>query len=321
MLLNSFVSANAFPHKILRDIPLLTSIIEKKKILPRHVQLSPTNKCNLNCSFCSCKLRDLSQEWSYDDLLQIVNILKKLEVISVTITGGGEPLLYKYINNLICALADNNIKIGLVTNGCFKLSKEIINKITWCRVSFSDERSFNNKFLDNIHSMSNSNIDMAFSYVLTSKPNFTNVVNIIDLANELNFTHIRLVSNILDPSSAENLDYIKQQLQILDIDDSLVIYQPRNEYNKGSKRCLISLLKPFIYSDGNIYPCCGVQYALSDEKCTLPQKMIMGNYTNLEDIINNQKHFNGSICDICYYQNYNDLLNILMTNLKHVEFL
>jgi MoaA/NifB/PqqE/SkfB family radical SAM enzyme len=74
MLLNSFVSANAFPHKILRDIPLLTSIIEKKKILPRHVQLSPTNKCNLNCIFCSCKLRDLSQEWSYDDILQILNI-------------------------------------------------------------------------------------------------------------------------------------------------------------------------------------------------------------------------------------------------------
>ena len=53
-------------------------------------------------------------------------------------------------------------------------------------------------------------------------------------------------------------------LREMDVDDKIVIYQGRKKFSRGSAKCLISLIKPLIGSDGNVYPCCGVQYALAD---------------------------------------------------------
>jgi hypothetical protein len=41
---------------------------------------------------------------------------------------------------------------------------------------------------------------------------------------------------------------------------------------------------------------------------------------DLEKIYENQSYFNGSICVKCYYNDYNYLLNLLMTDIKHVQF-
>jgi MoaA/NifB/PqqE/SkfB family radical SAM enzyme len=321
--MNSYTAANEFPHKIVRDLTLLKSIYNEKKILPRHVQLSPTNRCTLNCSFCSCQDREKNFEWSFVQTVEIIRILTDLKTIGVTITGGGEPLLFRHIDTLIWGLYEKDIKMGLVSNGTVLLDENLMNKITWCRFSFSGDRKLTSSYLDIVGGWIGKGVDLAFSYVvLEDLGNMNDLVDLINFANDNNFTHIRLVSDILNSKKAsENILIIKNFFKEKEIDDKLVIYQTRNAYTKGTSRCLISLLKPMIYSNGRIYGCCGSQYAIIDDTKHMPNRMIMGYYNDLPKIIEEQKYFDGSICDICYYQQYNQCLSSLLEDIKHLEFI
>ena len=316
---NSYTAANSFPSKIFRDAGFMRTILEHKLIFPRHVQLSPTDICNLKCSFCSCSKRE-RKEWSKDDVKEIVKILKQVYTKGVTITGGGEPLLFPYIEMLLTELRNAGISIGLVSNGIPLLNPLFIPLIKWVRFSFSDDREFSKGFYDNIHNWVGKGVDVSFSYVVTDEANLVNAGKIVELANRLKCTHVRMVSDILNSKSSEKIDQIKNAFRHMGVDDSLVIYQSRNAWTAGTEQCYISLLKPMIYSDGHIYPCCGSQYALTDDVRRMPAKMNMGHYTELPEIIKHQKYFNGEICNICYYESYNNVLADLLKDLEHLEF-
>lgn len=316
---NSYTAANSFPSKIFRDEGLMKTILEHKLIFPRHVQLSPTDICNLKCSFCSCRKRE-RKEWSKDDVKEIVKILKQVYTKGVTITGGGEPLLFPYMELLLIELRIAGISIGLVSNGIAPLNPLFMPLIKWVRFSFSDDRDFTSEFCGSLGKWVGKSVDLAFSYVLTETPNLKNIAFVVKLANQFKFTHVRIVSDILKPKTSEYMGKVKQYLKECKIDDSLVIYQIRNAWTTGTKSCYISLLKPMIYSDGFIYPCCGAQYALTDDVRRMPAKMNMGHYTELPEIIKHQKYFNGEICNICYYESYNNVLADLLKDLEHLEF-
>lgn len=321
MNVSSYTAANSFPWKIYKDFDLLESIYYDGIILPRHVQLSPTNKCNLHCSFCSCEDRDRSLEWTFEDVIKIVNILVEQQCAAVTITGGGEPLLFPHIGELITGLRECGIQVGLVSNGIAGATSNTIRHLRWCRFSFSDERNFDNNFIENVLGFVAWKVDVAFSYVVTNNPNLDNIRKIVDFANKYNFTHVRMVSDILDNNTSHILEDIQRELKNEKIDDSKIIYQPRASFTTGREQCLISLLKPMIYSDGYVYPCCGAQYALLDEQKRMPNKMRMGHYTDLPEIIAQQQNFNGSVCSVCYYKHYNDALIEYKQQTYHEEFI
>jgi len=71
----SYSSANIFPMKIFRNYDLINFILKHKMIIPYHLQFNPTNKCNFNCSFCSCSNRDRELEFDFRDLKILINLL------------------------------------------------------------------------------------------------------------------------------------------------------------------------------------------------------------------------------------------------------
>ncbi len=86
----SYTAASAYPIKIFFDLELLKSMIKDKKILARHIQMNFTNRCNLNCSFCSCSERDKSIEMPFEKVVETMQKFKELGCVSTTLTGGGE---------------------------------------------------------------------------------------------------------------------------------------------------------------------------------------------------------------------------------------
>ncbi len=315
----SYTAANAIPVKIFKDERLVEHL-NNAYIPPIHIQLIPTNKCNLNCSFCSCKKRDKTDELSLEQINKLAREFKHLGCKAVTITGGGEPLMHPQISEIISSLYGWGMKIGLVTNGLLlhKLSQLDLSKITWCRVSCCDERPFepSQEILD-VATRCGRNVDWAFSYVVGNHFNPDNLNKYIHFANEHRFTHIRVVSDLCDLEHTGDMDWIKSQV---DENDSRVIYQGRKTFDKGQKDCWISLLKPVIGADGKIYPCCGVQYAHDDQDLDLPESMCMGSIEDIEMIYKKQIPFCGLQCDRCYYKNYNDILGMMMEHTEHREF-
>lgn len=317
----SYTAASTLPAKLLQDAELIQRI-RAGYIPPVHVQINPTNRCNLNCDFCSCSERDKKLEISVGKMMVACLVFKKLGCKSATITGGGEPLLYPAINNLIRALNRYlNIKVGLVTNGTQFAKLEAYNDITWCRISSSDDREPDwggiKRAVQNAPE-----IDWAFSHVVTRNPNFKIIGPLVDFANQQGFTHVRLVADLLDiEATAPKMADVKHFLSVQGINDSKVIYQDRADYVRGRKRCLISLLKPVIGADGGIYPCCGVQYAQVEPGRDYVEEMRMGFVNEMEDIWKNQGYFDGSKCARCYYDPYNVALELISTPLTHKEFL
>lgn len=313
----SFTAANSIPVKIFKN-RMLVDDLNDGYIPPIHVQLIPTNKCNLNCSFCSCKKRNKTEELTLEQIERLCRDLKKMGCEAATITGGGEPLMHKDIKQILNIIYDHGIKIGLVSNGLMlnKLTSKDFDKITWCRVSCADERAFNKDSIEDAVEMGN-NVDWAFSYVVGQKFNPENLNKYIDFANKHDFTHVRVVSDLLDLSNVSGMDEIKRAVIV---DDSRVIYQGRKSFDPGQKGCRISLLKPVIGADGFIYPCCGVQYAHQSEDLDNPESMRMGRIEDIVDIYKKQKFFNGLQCYRCYYKNYNDILGQMVGKMEHLEF-
>ncbi|MFH1328153.1 MAG: radical SAM protein [Candidatus Bathyarchaeota archaeon] len=326
----SFSAASTFPAKLLVHEKLIKTAKVEKKILPLHVQLNPTNRCNFNCSFCSCSARDRSLEISLKRTMDIMNMFKKLGAESVTITGGGEPLMHRHINRMILGIRAEDLEVGLVTNGVLlhKLSDKALREITWIRISSADTEEYlkysilNRRYLDALTDTVHrgKNIDWAFSHVLTRSPKLDIIEGIVNFANKHNFTHVRLVSDLLDLNSVEDMKKIRERLAKRKINDSRVIYQGRKDFAKGAKKCYLSLLKPVVGADGLLYPCCGTQYALANPSRDYEKKMRIGKAEDFPEIFGKQKYFDGSICEKCYYSDYNYALGIMLSDIKHQKF-
>jgi len=320
----SYTAADSLPIKVLLDSDLVKVAKEQRIISPIHIQMIPTNRCNLKCSFCSCSERAKELELDFELMKRIIDKCKALGTKAVTLTGGGEPLLYRHFNDMVEYYVKSDIKVGLVSNGMalHKADSTVLNKVTWCRISNGDDRSFTDKYYETLSSVVKNapNVDWAFSHVVSTKPNLYEISRVVEFANRHNFTHVRLVADLFHPGDVD-MTGIREYLHEKNISDERVIYQNRKEYTQGGD-CYIGYLKPLIGADGRVYLCCGVQYALSEPTKDLPNELCLGDAINMDQIIaKSSTPANGHICVKCYYSNYNSILKSLVSDIEHKEFL
>lgn len=316
----SYSAAGEMPFKLLR-----TFVLRGREIIPYHVQLCPTNRCNKNCHWCSCSERDMSLELSFEQIMTAMEKFESLGCRAVTITGGGEPLLHSDFSTMVFAFRNQlRLRLGLVTNGMLigRHASDFWHNFVWVRVSMSDDRDFGEIEREfEIAAADPLPTDWAISYVLTAEPDYDNLAKAVRFALTHKLTHIRVVADLMDLKNSSPMEKARQELMSRGVSDRLVIWQSRKLFTPGTKRCLISLLKPVIGADGGLYPCCGVQY-----KDALPSRDLafndrMGGIEDIGKIWAYQMYFDGSACERCYYDGYNTVLAGLMSKIRHREFI
>ena len=97
--------------KIFYHQETLQHLLQGERCNPLYVRIKPTNRCNHNCGYCHYRnaYLDLDQYDPNDEIprkkmMQIVQDMSAMGVKAVTFSGGGEPLVYPYIeetNNLL----------------------------------------------------------------------------------------------------------------------------------------------------------------------------------------------------------------------------
>lgn len=323
---NSFTSADAFPVKLIKDTQLVRHIMTHKIIPPVHAQIIPTNACNLACAFCSCANEDRSLSMTPQQLVEVMATLSSFGTRSITITGGGEPLLHPNFDIITRMLSISQIKAGLVTNGLLLNPKIacVLRDLTWCRISFGDEREpFDDNFKFPVQAtvLECPGVDWAFSYVVSESPNIERIKDLILFADRMHFTHVRLVADLLDPDKVP-MDKVKKELNdLLSHMTVPVIFQGRQHPEKGLD-CYIGYLKPVIAPDLRVYACCGVQYALAEPSKRLPDELCMGHFRDWLEIVkqSGSPFKGGHKCVKCYYGGYNRVLKSLLEDTEHGEF-
>lgn len=131
-------SYSTWGDKLLQHTDVLYSIQKDKIFKPITIQISLTETCESDCPFCSVAARPIKHYMPFEVLTQVLNDFKKLGAKSVEFTGGGNPLLYKRLNDAIKLAYSLDYKIGIITNSySFKksLNPDLYYMIDWIRVS------------------------------------------------------------------------------------------------------------------------------------------------------------------------------------------
>jgi MoaA/NifB/PqqE/SkfB family radical SAM enzyme len=308
----SFASADVqFPPKVIANSDIYDMIMSGE-LKPYHLQLNPTNKCNLKCEFCSCRDEDKNHELSLSRIKAFCSALPTIK--AVTITGGGEPTLYPQFDELCEYFYACGIKMGLVTNG-YKLNEiyeNTLNKFIWCRISLSIDSG--DKLMQAInYAIFDVPVDWAFSFVCSkdAAKNAEVIKRFYGVYSE-RITHMRVVGNILEPDGRvqETRDIVGELPK--------VIWQGRDKPTRGDKECRLAMIKPVLSADGKLYPCCGTQYYKRGISRQYSDGICIGDLNNLA--IFNDKYFDGSVCDVCFYSGYNKLLKTMTAKYEHIEF-
>lgn len=112
---------------------------------PVLVTVDPINICDLKCDWCNADfiLQKNNKKISNQTLEEIANFLPKWDthpfynkVKAVCVAGGGEPLLHDYVGQFIFKLRENNVDVGIVTNGTnIDKNLEALAECMWVGVS------------------------------------------------------------------------------------------------------------------------------------------------------------------------------------------
>ena len=308
-LRRSYLSAGETPWKLLQA----RDAVAGGKILPLHPSLNLTNRCNATCKWCACRDVDRSLTMPTGEAIQVLSRFGRMGTRAVTITGGGEPTLHDGLGCVLHHCDTRKLKIGLVTNGV-RWSHEGVppeaSLCQWIRVSVVDGHDAM-RVVEEICKGAPA-VGVGVSFTVTAEPDVEAAFGLCELANRtVNCTHIRFVQDILAPSDS-GFRWVQSAVQSV---SEKAIFQRRENFTDGANPCLVSRLKPFIDADGQVYPCCGVQYATDELRC-LPKSMRICHWMEYCDA----RPFDGSICRRCFYGEYNRVLGGLVERLIDEAF-
>lgn len=128
------------PMKLLAHRERVQKMLAGEPVFPISVEIDLSLRCNHACTWCSF---DGWRQANWINMpgaraLTLIDELADCGVLSVTLTGGGEPLVHRNAAAVMTRLVDRGLEWGLVTNG-FLLNgerREVASKhATFVRVS------------------------------------------------------------------------------------------------------------------------------------------------------------------------------------------
>lgn len=292
--------------KLLRHTDAIYLFSKQNVGTPISLQVAPTSRCNLQCSFCSNVNRDKHEDLEYEEVISLVSKLSKIGLKTVEWTGGGDPTLWEPINEAIKYCNRLGLKQGFITNGV-QLNEKIrempLIYLTWIRISMN--------CLDYVKEINIPEFGgtLGFSYVLKGWQDIGTLEKIKKYAEDHKVKYVRLVPNCqaTDEEQQENNEHLPT---IADRMGEPFFYQ-KKEFKRPQK-CYWCYFKPFLLHDGYVYPCSSV--VLNDNADRqfhskyrwVPMERLVAQYSNTVN------SFPTDNCDHCVFFKQNDLLTNLL---------
>lgn len=223
----------------------------------KKIYIEITNKCNLNCSFCS-KSNKRKKEMSTD---QFEYILKEINNYTdyIYLHVKGEPLIHSYFKDILSISKKYNKQVNITTNGTLLKSKvkDIVTSNVVRQINISMQSMTNKTYLDDIldsvnYILNNSNIQVVLRFWALKNNQFSNLQN--DIIKRI-VTYFNLDNNILKEIDEQSNIILRKRLYINK--ESLFIWPSleNNYYNEVGK-CYGLKTHVGILSDGTVVPCC-----------------------------------------------------------------
>jgi radical SAM protein with 4Fe4S-binding SPASM domain len=264
--------------KIISHADKIRQLLDGKIPSPVRVVLEPTNLCNQNCVFCFYSDFRSENKVSIprDKLFELAEDFKKMGVSSVSIVGGGEPMLHPAIHDLIRWFYDNKILISITTNGsAFKDSEidTIVRASTYIRVSLNaaSEATHNiinapktsqfERIINNIEKLRehrdkiNANMLIGIKNVVFEK-NIHELEEMVALGERLKIDYIMFAAVVGEsPSSRQILEEARQKIEALNKKTPVLLFHSFHKTPKKTPKCICNPLIGTVSANGDMYLC------------------------------------------------------------------
>jgi MoaA/NifB/PqqE/SkfB family radical SAM enzyme len=272
----------------------LKSLLEEKVTPPIYVRVKPTNNCNHQCFYCSYDPEFgyvLSERFNRKDripkekMMEILEDFEEMGVRAVTFSGGGEPLIYPYIEDALERTLENGIDLSVITNGQELRGKklEFLKYAKWIRVSLDsvDPKTFQEtrrvpqrryaELIDNIGNFArikNDSCELGINFVVNDK-NHNQVFRAAKLFKDLGVNHLKITPLYTPKGFFEYHKPLKKEterqiklarealagphFEVYDTYENDFVLTSRNKRNYPS--CPIMQIVPVIGADSCVYTC------------------------------------------------------------------
>ena len=110
------------------------------RAIPFQVTINLLDACNLKCEYCFCAFHQRHlKSIPTERLLRLIDELAEAGTVKINLAGG-EPLLYKRVDDVIAAIRDRGIDCYVNTNGCYVEEHiEALRRITRINISLDGD--------------------------------------------------------------------------------------------------------------------------------------------------------------------------------------
>jgi len=113
----------------------IASCLERKGLLSLELELSRV--CNLSCLYCyNCSGKSLDNELTLDEIFSVIDQAAGLGARKIIVLGGGEPLLYPKLFQVLEYIVQSGLQADLFTNGTL-VTPEIARRFYAMRIAVS----------------------------------------------------------------------------------------------------------------------------------------------------------------------------------------
>lgn len=344
--------------KIFAHLNELQKVKNKERIAPIYVRIKPTNRCNQNCYYCHYKSPYLeldqykpNDEISREKMMELIADFKESGVKAVTFSGGGEPLLYPYIEEAIEKVLEAGIDLSIITNGSLLYGRkaELLSQAKWVRISQESgcaatyarirgvKKEEFSQICDNIRKfadMKNTDCELGVNFVIGPE-NYQEVYHAGKLMQRLGAEHIKytaLMSNDAEkmhaPFKAEVIEQIhkligenKTDFKIINLYES--DFNSNAVFGRNYNLCGIKDYVTVVAANSKIYYCHDKAYLSQGEVGDITQRSFKEvwfsdettqKFLSFNPRENCQHH--------CVYDDRNELLNHYYTlDDQHINFI
>jgi MoaA/NifB/PqqE/SkfB family radical SAM enzyme len=306
--------------KLLKHLPKLMGM-QLGEVRPVMVHIAPTNICNLECTYCCYGGRNLGDQLTLQQVYSVLADFHTLGTKACEWTGGGEPTLWRSLNDAVEIAANYGYRQGLITNGIkFDWFNNFVF-LDWMRVSFHGFNEEKGHTIEqNIRRVREYHPDLEISgvYIWTAGSDLV-YPNIARFAEKYKIP-TRVTPDLT--AGKHNID-IMMNVVGKQVQENPASFTFLSDFNVKTERlhdhCYMHMVKPFVFPDGWVYVCPSI--GLSPEN----QKNVDSPFRvcRIEEILPHYRkgvYIRNHDCQFCKYSKQNELIDEILTPVKHEAF-
>ncbi len=296
---------------------------------PVMIHVAPTNICNLECEYCCYAARNdgtdaagqKNSELSEEQVRRAITDFRRFDVKGLEWTGGGDPSLWKPLDRMIEYANSIGYKQGLITNGIKNDWQSRYDLLEWTRISMhgfnENKEALIEKTVKRMREIA-PNMTISGTYIWThgSEEVFPRVAEFVQKYQiptrvTPDLTLGKKSIDVMMEHVGDNVKLNGSEYTFLS-DFNVDTYRPHN-------RCYMSAIKPFLFPDGWVYDCPSIGLTPDTEKNVGNQYRVC----RLEEIVEHYSkpyELRTQDCGFCKYQPQQNLIDDILSEVKHKEF-